>query len=316
MPTTPDALFAGIIDYAGLFPPAALAMDEAFARYQAHRAGADRRLLARFVCPAARLAELAPLLDDAARTAGPVPVAVLGAGGDDPPTFAAAIESDAELMRAFRARTGGAAVLDVFEVKLPLEGHPSEVVDLCFHHLADVASRTPAAFFETPLIGPAPDPGPVALAVAAAGHEIDPTRRAGLKIRCGGLAASAVPGVDAVAAAVIAARDAGLPLKATQGLHHPIRRLDAELGATVHGFVNLAAAVLLARDHALDAATVRAILAEEDPAAFRLDDAGLGWRDLLADPPSIAKGRSAGFPGFGSCSFSEPCADLAALGWI
>ncbi|MCU0304245.1 MAG: hypothetical protein MUC56_09340 [Thermoanaerobaculales bacterium] len=316
MTDAPHPLLAGIIDYAGLFPPARLPMDEAFRRFLAHRSGADGRLIARFVCPAVRLPELAPLIEDVDRGAQPVPIAVLGTGGDDPPAFAASIESDAELVRAFTGRSAGAAVVDAFEVKLPAEGHPSEVVDLCFHHLADLAAETPAAFFETPLVGAFPDPGPVALAIAAAGHEIDPVRRAGLKIRCGGLAAAAVPDVEAVAAAVIAARGAGLPLKATQGLHHPFRRPDAELGATVHGFVNLAAAALLARRHGLDETTVRAILAEEEPGAFRLDRAGLAWRDLAVDPRSIADGRTVAFTGFGSCSFAEPRDDLAALGWI
>ena len=35
-----QALFEGIIDYAGLFPPAELAMEEAFSRYVDHRSPA------------------------------------------------------------------------------------------------------------------------------------------------------------------------------------------------------------------------------------------------------------------------------------
>ena len=99
---------------------------------------------------------------------------------------------------------------------------------------------------------PRRDPIFDAAAVAEAGHLIDETRRAGLKIRCGGLDASAVPTVDAVAAAISAGLVTDLPLKATQGLHHPIRHHDATLGATVHGFLNLFAAAVLARAHHLD----------------------------------------------------------------
>lgn len=317
MTTTARNLFAELIDYAGLFPPAGLSMDEAFDRFLRHRAGTDGRLLARFVCPAARLGELAPLIEAADPGADGVRITALGAGGDDPPAFSASIERDAEAMRGFRARLGDLSRIDVFEVKLPRLGHPSEVVDLTFHHLADVAVSTPSAFFETPLTGEPPDPGPVARAVAAAGQRIDPAGRcAGLKIRCGGLEAAAVPTVDAVAVAIVAARDAGLPLKATQGLHHPVRHHDPGLGTAVHGFINLIAAALLGREHGLELETVRAIVAEEDPAAFRVDDEGLGWRELACGADAVASGRSAAFVGIGSCSFSEPRDDLADLGWL
>ncbi|HEX7898698.1 MAG TPA: hypothetical protein VF950_13115 [Planctomycetota bacterium] len=49
---------AGIVDYAGLFPPATLSMADAVAEYARARSGPDRWALGRFVVPYARLAEL------------------------------------------------------------------------------------------------------------------------------------------------------------------------------------------------------------------------------------------------------------------
>jgi hypothetical protein len=49
-----------LIDYAGLFPPAALEMPEAKRNYVAYRAGEYSWMLARFVVPAARLDEVDP----------------------------------------------------------------------------------------------------------------------------------------------------------------------------------------------------------------------------------------------------------------
>jgi len=316
MPTTSRALLAEIIDYAGLFPPAKLPMTEAFARFLAQRASPDGWLLARFVCPAARLEELAPLMagNDLGQT--PVHIAALGAGGGDPPGFADSIERDSEAMKVFSAAHPGDALIDVFEVRLPSEGHPSEVVDLTFHHLADIGSRQPAAYFEIPLLGDRPDPVAQMTAVAAAGHRIDERRRAGIKIRCGGLDAAAVPTIDAVAAAVSAALVTDVPLKATQGLHHPFRHHDSTLGATVHGFLNLLAASVLSRAHHLDEETIREIIAEEDPKAFQLTDSNLGWRYLETDFAGVVEGRIHAMTSFGSCSFSEPRDDLAGLGWL
>ena len=54
------ALLSEIIDYAGLFPPAALDMRTAVRNYAAYGAGDDSAMLGRFVVPASRLSELGP----------------------------------------------------------------------------------------------------------------------------------------------------------------------------------------------------------------------------------------------------------------
>src|SRR5271166_5986544 len=66
------ALMTNVIDYAGLFPPAQLPLDQALRNYASYREGPDAWMLGRFVCPAAKLAEL---------TSFP-PLSVVGCGGD------------------------------------------------------------------------------------------------------------------------------------------------------------------------------------------------------------------------------------------
>src|SRR5689334_1162740 len=51
-------LMAGLIDYAGLFPPAKLSMQAAAEAYARARMGEHAWVLGRFICPASRLAEL------------------------------------------------------------------------------------------------------------------------------------------------------------------------------------------------------------------------------------------------------------------
>ena len=48
-----------LVDYAGLFPPAALSMADAVARYGEHVTSSDSWMLGRFVVPVERLDELA-----------------------------------------------------------------------------------------------------------------------------------------------------------------------------------------------------------------------------------------------------------------
>lgn len=121
---------------------------------------------------------------------------------------------------------------------------------------------------------------------------------AGLKVRCAGPTA-----LDraALAAAVVAAADARVPFKATQGLHHPVPREGFP-----HGFLGLLAAVRLRQARGPAFADVEACLAEPDPAAFDLSD-GIAWRGQRVPAAELAR-----LPPFaiGSCSLAEPDDDL------
>jgi hypothetical protein len=76
------ALLANLIDYAGLFPPAALPMDAALANYERYRSGEHAWMLGRFVISAAQIDQAPENLD--------WPFAVLS---DSDHSRAAAIES-------------------------------------------------------------------------------------------------------------------------------------------------------------------------------------------------------------------------------
>lgn len=62
IPSSLEALLANLIDYAGLYPPAALPLRDVAERYAAYRASPHGWMLNRLVLPAAKLAET-PLAD-------------------------------------------------------------------------------------------------------------------------------------------------------------------------------------------------------------------------------------------------------------
>src|SRR5512132_3163623 len=68
-PRTLRALLASLIDYAGLFPPASMALADATRVYDGYLASNEAWMLGRFVIPATRLVELEGLLRSS--TAGP-----------------------------------------------------------------------------------------------------------------------------------------------------------------------------------------------------------------------------------------------------
>ncbi len=212
----------------------------------------------------------------------------------------------------------GTALIDVFEVKLPGQGDASEVVDVTFHHLADVAAQD-HQWPTSKSRSSATDRDPIfdATAVADASHRIDENRRAGIKIRCGGLDASAVPTVEAVAAAISAGLAIGSPAEGDPGSppsHSSPRRDPSARRSTVF---STSSRRRCSRGPTCSMnSIVREIIAEEDPKAFRLTDSTLGWRDLETGFEGVVDGRLHAMTSFGSCSFTEPRDDLADLGWL
>jgi hypothetical protein len=315
------ALLAGVIDYAGLFPPAKLPLDQAIRNYARYRQGTDAWMLGRFICPAARLTELAPFVDELFRDGPPVVVSALGRGGEE---FLQGMTEDLSALAAFRERHDGRAVVDTLEVRLAPSRHPAldEPIRLLAQTGASSGAPLEAVFVEVPLTDDWQTAVPTAAAALHAVNDLHQgdkglgSARFGFKLRCGGLEASAFPSAAQVAVVLKICHEEGVPLKFTAGLHHPLPRPDSVIGALMHGFVNVFTAAALEWSHGLETGTLNEVLADEDAADFAFDDDGLRWRDLRVSTDWITEVRQSGAVSFGSCSFDEPRDDLRSLGWL
>lgn len=290
-PASARALFASLVDYAGLFPPAALPLQATVAEYARARRAPEAWLLGRLVLPAARLADLATLLESEARDGG-WPVSAL-AGSD--------LAADARDVAAFNARRPAGAFVDAIETKA------TTLVEV-----EAALAALPADLVRYVELPPGEVTGALLAALRAHG--------ARAKLRTGGVVPAAIPEPADVARFISACATAGVAFKATAGLHHPVRHErpltyagDAPR-ARMHGFLNVFVAAALACSGA--AVDLEAVLREENPSAFRLDQDGVAWRQERVGTAQVAVCREAFAISFGSCSFSEPVEELQALGLI
>jgi hypothetical protein len=302
------ALLTGLIDYAGLFPPAKLPMDEAVRNYLRYRDEPEAWMLGRFICPASRLGELEAY--HGAFGDRPIVVSALGRGGETTEQLFRNLDADLNDVNPYRKTARGRVVVDVLETRVPAVGlaDPGGWEPL----FAEIDSRmTPglggALFVEVPVSEPR-QARPLLAALKKGFAE----RRAGYKMRCGGLEASAFPTSEQIAAIVSACLTEEVPFKATAGLHHPLPRFDEGVNARMHGFANLFAAGVLSRIPE----DIQKILEDDDPAHFLFHDGGMSWGPLFAPVEAIRQARQEAMISFGSCSFDEPRDDLRALGWL
>lgn len=282
-------LLAGIIDYAGLFPPADLPLAVAAANYAGYRHGPHAWMLGRFVLPAASLEEFAavaePLLPDQTAWA-------LSAICSVPLCL------DLERIQAFHSRKLAAHV-DTIEIK---GARPDEI-----RATARDGAAGFTAYYEIPLSS---EPAAYLRSIA----EVN----ARAKLRTGGVTPSSIPDSHAVARFVKACSDCHVSFKATAGLHHPLRghhklqTHDGSARATMHGFVNVFLASAFARAGASTDELV-AVLNEESLKAFHFDQETVRWRDREISQALLLRVRQSFAIAFGSCSFEEPVQDLMAL---
>lgn len=317
------ALLHDILDYAGLFPPAKLDLDTAIRNYARYANEPEAWMLARFICPASRLCELFPYVEELFGAKTRLRLSVLGSGGNNADGFIGAMRDDLQAIADYTQRTDGRSVVDAFEVRLPTNATDEIRVGQLLDGVSNLWSEHPATplplFVEPPVGVNRQQEWPSfvrAVAQYAGGIASDATPPIGVKLRCGGPEPSAFPLVEAVASAIWAAHVAGVPLKFTAGLHHPLRHFNQAVDAPTHGFLNLFASGVLAASGRADERRVREIIECEEPDAFRFTDEAMSWKDICVKYDAIADARRRVVTSFGSCSFDQPREDLCKLGWM
>jgi hypothetical protein len=295
----------GIIDYAGLFPPAALDMRSAVRNYAAYWQSEYSRWLGRFVVPVSRLDEFQKAVEGVLPNGGWEGdefwrLSVLG-GAD----LAADLKRIAEFnaMYANPNSSLGVAIIDTIEIKAE-----------CAHEIETAVAMMPdrlAPYIEIPIVD---DPTALIQSIASAGAGAG----ARAKVRTGGVTADAFPSSASLARFIAACAEEDVPFKATAGLHHPIRsinRLTYEPGsatAMMHGFLNVFLAAAFAQN-GMGVAELEALIEETSPGAFQFDSGGVRWRGQELVRAHLRNARSLLAISFGSCSFMEPVEDLQRL---
>lgn len=300
------SLLNDILDYAGLYPPAALPLPEVVSNYSGYLQHPAAWMLARLIIPVQRLDEFAELAHTCWSLSDPelLPwrVSCLVPGPEtDLLAFSAAWQS----ISKFNASHAGRAVIDAVETKVDNAASLAAAAKHC-----DSAVST---YWELPHTQSCQE-------LLGAISQLGPGHRA--KLRTGGVQPQMIAAVADVARFLHECAAAKVAFKATAGLHHPLRaeyRLTYAADspcATMHGFLNLFVAAAAAWRQGVGPDELVRLLTLTSPVDFQFgrDSLQVGGASLTLD--DLAATRRQFAIGFGSCSFSEPVEDLRALGWL
>lgn len=315
----------GIIDYAGLFPPADLSLDTAITNYSDYLDSEDAWMLSRFIIPAASLAKLEPYSGELFSDERPFSFSVLGKGTETVSEFREEIEAIIRQCTEFNERQGAGAVTDILEIKLPREAVHSCDTDLIKDLLNETAEKfnddsgLPGHIFYEGFFEESWKKDTKCFVEAISQHNIENRNKpgdfyySGYKLRCGGVEAHMFPSTEQIAFALNRAREYDVAVKCTAGLHHPVRHYSESVKTKMHGFFNVFGGAMLAYAHDLSDEEFVRILEEEDTEQFVFGEDSFLWKDYAVFTGEIAELREVALISFGSCSFDEPREDLQKL---
>lgn len=319
------AFMNGILDYAGLFPPAALSLDEAIQNYGQYRAGSERWMLSRFIIPASRLEELEPYRDLFSQDQ-PYEFSVLGKDTETIADYEAALAEVVDDCSNFASTHKGAVNTGMLEMKLPSEVSLShdvnELARLMDYTAGELVQSavTPNVIFYEGLFdeGWKKDITAILEAVSKHNRNLDTAfanyQYAAFKLRCGGTEPEHFPSVEQVTFVLDQARTHNVALKGTAGLHHPVRHYADSVQSKMHGFFNVFGGAMLAYANDLKPDELQEIIGEEDPEQFSFSDDAFHWREYAVSTREIEELRRVALLSYGSCSFDEPREDLEQMG--
>ena len=294
------------VDYAGLFPPATLPLNDVVRNFAQYRELPSSPMLGRLVLPAGRMEEFAALADTievSSPRESPWRISALLPMVTDTDKFSSACQAIDQFNKRFESR--GFAV-DSLEIKTDSSEGVSRTI-----------AQLPVgiqAFLE---IDCQNEPGPSVRVIAEHSGET----KWFAKIRTGSIDAGQIPTIEQVARLIGSCATHSVGFKATAGLHHPLRneyRLTYEPDpprGIMHGFLNVFVASLVAFDKGVENDVIEEILSETSPANFKFEENLLRWRDFEIASARVQQLRDSAILSFGSCSFLEPTEELQSLGF-
>ena len=324
----------GLIDYAGLFPPAELPLNEAINEYILQLKSENSKMLSRFIIHTSKLENLdqfIPLFEDV----GPLRLSVLGGGGNSNEEYLKNIKKNIEDIDNYRQKHQKKIEINVIECKMPSNSPSRETMEKASKLLNNSGLTHYHEFTQLPYVDMNYS---TEVDESSWDQEIIPTvqiiskiKNAGIKLRCGGVVKEAFPTVEQIAAMIQACVIAEVPMKFTAGLHHPIRHFAEEYDEYMHGFINTFGAGIFATTFPKPKNSqekyrmfilLSHMIDDQNSENFSFTNDSLIWKvgddrdtEFKIETEKIKAVREKGMISYGSCSFQEPIDDLSKLGW-
>lgn len=322
-------LLAAGINYAGLYPPADLKLQEALRSYIDFSHSKYEWMLSSFVMPHNELPSLANFADRKHHLKGPLSLCITGPETNTLFEFKNSVNSiEADIMAAHTGYPGEVRT-NLLELKLPLTSvktvNPEELVkalEVVVGTAAESRLLPHRVFFEIPGEEFDAEIAKQVIKVIAVHNKSILKRKvenylfSGLKINCSAKGNGEPPSSEYIAEVLLYARDANVAVKFAGNENSPFPRYNYSTKSKMHGFINIFAASMLAYTQDLNLEEVIEVLDDKTPENFTFKDGYLAWRELAAPIMEIKMLRMLSITSINFTSFSAPIDGLKKHGYL
>ncbi len=305
-----------LLDYAGMFPPAQLSLEESLKNYAEYLSHEYEDMLGKFVLPANKIDETISFLNThnsflkvGKRKANfSIILSTCKNFSDFPSILHKDFQNIKLLSKNFETS------LDILSIEfLPAEDiliansnkRIEEYLSILFQQFSALNKKI-EYFCEIPLN----DNFNKKINEIFDYNRCNSDNQVQIKIRTGGVKKDQIPPTKKIAQFISLCAQKKLGIKATAGLHVPIPNFNQEVGTVLHGFLNVFSSMMLLYKGDISEEEIEEIISNYTYEDFKFSQDGLKIRNFLLTNKEIENLRKKYIKSFGTCSFLEPIEHL------
>jgi hypothetical protein len=314
----------GLLDYAGLYPPATLSLQDSLKNFAGYYHHNHENWLGKFILPVNKIDDTILILSKQnifSKLKNKAQFSIILSNSKSLSEYQNCLQNDLILIKKLMNQFGDTIDLQSFEILPPIEVVNSDNTILMRNFLIYSSeilfgfSDRADFYCELPFSEKLND----YLTAIKKQNENISLLKVSVKLRTGGVTPQQIPSSKEIANAIILCAEQKLPIKATAGLHVPVPNDNPQVGAKLHGFLNIFSCMLLCYDKILnDQKTINPqeledIMTTYSYKDFKFSETGLQIgesKDRFISNQKMTDLRKDYIKSFGTCSFLEPIEHL------
>ncbi|WGL61045.1 hypothetical protein QEJ31_05480 [Pigmentibacter sp. JX0631] len=304
-----------LLDYAGLFPPAKLTLQESLLNYSSYTKHIQKNWLGKFILPSNKIAECIEIMLNQKifkSNNASLKFSIILNSCEKINDYSGIIDSDLKLIDQFESACKNKISIDSIEFFPPKEVFQPNNLSLFKNMLSLVdnklcnAKKIKYKYLEIPFSENINEYIEFISDFNLNQKEI----KFCIKLRTGGVTPQQIPSAFHIAQAIRLSAEKQIPIKATAGLHVPVPNDNPEVGARLHGFFNIFSCLLLCYKKLLTISEMENILENYSYSDFKFTEDGFTVGNKFLANAEMTHLRNSFIKSFGTCSFLEPIEHL------
>ena len=310
-----DIFMHELLDYAGLFPPAKLTLQESLLNYSSYTKHIQKNWLGKFILPSNKIAECIEIMLDQKifkSNNAFLKFSIILNSCEKFNDFNKIIDNDLKSIYQLKSTFNKHINIDSIEFFPPKEVFQPNNLSLFRNMLSFVndkllnAKEIKFKYIEIPFSENINEYIEFISEFNLRQKEI----KFCIKLRTGGVTPQQIPSAFHIAQAIRLSAEKQIPIKATAGLHVPVPNDNPEVGSRLHGFFNIFSCLMLCYKKLLTISEMENILVNYSYSDFKFTEEGFTVGNKFLPNAEMTHLRNSFIKSFGTCSFLEPIEHL------